>query len=158
MTHTFWKLVNVIMASSLTGSPDLFPSSKNQSFWSSSLSTSSRDFRWRKTARASSRSFSFFDFTMIHSLWEPHIIWVINLETITLSFHFLWVMLDKNSGWFEMKNVSFLIRLSMLKTFSLQSYAHNLRLNKIFSAELFSRRSRKTIKSQNGSWEIGIGL
>ena len=78
---------------------------------------------------------------MTHSLWEPHIIWVINLETITLSFHFLLVMLDKNSEWFEMKNVSFLIRLSMLKTFSLQSYAHNLRLNKIFSVELFSRRN-----------------
>ena len=69
-----------------------------------------------------------------------HKLFLINLETITLSFHFLLVMLDKNSEWFEMKNVSFLIRLFMMNTFSLQSYAHNLRLNMIFLVELFSQR------------------
>ena len=123
MSHTFWKLVNVIMASSLTGSPDLFPSSRNQSFCSSSLSTSSRDFRWRKTARASSRSLSFFDFTMSH-----RIIWAILYGSYTMVFydilyhmlHIIYTGIIRNvtSGIIIQPIVSFLEHIALAKSFS----------------------------------------
>ena len=115
MSHTFWKLVNVIIASSLTGSPDLFPSSKNQS-------CEVHHYRQVLVIFAEER---------LHGLLHEVLAflvsrWVIskiklfeiflNLETITLSIHFLLAVLDKNLESFEMKNVSFLIRLLILKT------------------------------------------